>query len=104
MISAPAKRAVVEDYPALKVHDLPEYIWRRPPHGEREVELVIHCGRDRRRILVTLVTSEQKLGGRRCWYRCPVCFARRGRLLVINESLACRGCTGLPFRSQSASR
>ncbi|WP_411705401.1 hypothetical protein [Edaphovirga cremea] len=39
--------------------------------------------------------------GERWWYLCPACDRRVGILYAIGESLACRCCHGLHYRSQS---
>jgi hypothetical protein len=43
-------------------------------------------------------------GGRRPWWRCPACGARRGVLFLRRRNWGCRGCMGLPYRSQRMSR
>jgi hypothetical protein len=43
-----------------------------------------------------LISTKQHLGGRRLWWRCPVCGSRRRVLLAINFQgpIACRACYG----------
>jgi len=43
-------------------------------------------------------------GGRRPWWNCPACGARRGVLFLRRRNWGCRGCMGLPYRTQRMSR
>ena len=43
-------------------------------------------------------------GGRRPWWMCPGCDARRGVIYLRKRSFGCRSCLRLPYRSQRMSR
>jgi hypothetical protein len=54
------------------------------------------------RICITYTSCGK--GGVRAWWACPICNARRGVLFLRSRVWGCRGCMGLPYRSQRMSR
>jgi hypothetical protein len=53
---------------------------------------------------LSIVYSSCGKGGRRPWWQCPACAARRGVLFLRARNWGCRGCLALPFRSQRMTR
>ncbi len=53
---------------------------------------------------VDLIYTDQHLGGRRAWFRCPRCKRRRALLYWRDETLVCRTCHGLAYMSQRERR
>ena len=52
---------------------------------------------------VWLTHATPGYGGRRAWFRCPLC-ARRCAILYIAGRLACRVCLGLAYRSERGTK
>ena len=48
---------------------------------------------------IDLVTSDTRYGGKRYWFICPRCSRRIGNLYQQVNTLSCRICTGLSYRS-----
>ena len=91
-------RAVCDDFPAFDVRRIAPRI--PTAHGSDGVTIEHGKGRTR----VDLVYTDQHLGGRRPWFRCPACGRRCLRLYRRLESLACRTCHDLAYASQHESR
>ena len=49
---------------------------------------------------VDLIYTDQRLGGRRAWFRCPRCKRRCALLYWRGETLVCRLCHDLAYASQ----
>jgi hypothetical protein len=95
---------------------IPAITWRRPSGGSntsdgldqlgvitKRNEAVLFLKRDERgqlwKLLVTLIFTPTKFGGRRAWFKCPGC-AQGCRVLYGLNSLRCRKCRGLKYQSQ----
>lgn len=72
----------------------------------REDHLVLSFTSERgaRMQRVWLEYSANNYGGRRPWFRCPLCSRRAGVLYFRGGEFTCRPCSGLKYKSKSESR
>jgi len=67
--------------------------------AEQRITVII----DRREETIRLTRTVPGYGGKRCWFRCPLCNRRRAKLYFVGR-FACRDCAGLRYGSQSETR
>ena len=96
-------RRTVEEYAAIRVGEVVHALNGR--HGDATIVSVELRARNGPPTLVQLVSRPQPFGGRRWDFRCPAC-KRQCRVLYlglfcgVKDSLACRLCRSLVYRSQ----
>lgn len=106
--------ARVEDFPALDVNRLVrggflapgDYLWAWEEADGWPLRVISLGDRVEIRLLgatlgeVSLDSTPCHFGGRRLWWRCPSCDARRARLYLHGGVLSCRLCADLSYESQ----
>lgn len=86
---------VVEDFLRLPVSSLSAS--QREGSG---VLVAIEVADASSQVAVKLTWSRLWHGGKRWWWLCPICGARRSVLLLWGLSIGCRGCFRAAYRSQ----
>ncbi len=66
------------------------------PGGESHLSIIV----EGRAETIQLTHTVPGFGGKRAWFRCPMCGGRRAKLYFVGR-LACRECAGLRYRSRS---
>lgn len=53
-------------------------------------------------IMVEIVSTKPNYGGKREWFKCPICGGRKGVLYKhpVNEKIGCRQCLNLEYRKR----
>ncbi len=115
-------KSFVTDFYSLNIQDLAhggwlqpwsafEWAWRKPHSAERTwisvtvlpdaLQLTVSIHSQPVQQQVQLIYSMLHRGGRRPWFRCPVCRRRVGVLYhAANLPFRCRRCSGLAYPSQ----
>jgi hypothetical protein len=93
----------VEDAPRITISDLRGLpTW---PDVKQSKRAVITLELDGAAVAVSLrFDHDETPFGKRAWFRCPVCGARRRHLHVVDSKLGCRGCHKLLYYEQSLGR
>ena len=90
-------RLLVEDFLRLPISSVPN--GSRAPVG---VRVEVEAEHLKYEVGVELTSSRLWHGGKRWWWLCPRCGARRSVLLLWGTTIGCRGCLGAVYRSQRA--
>lgn len=56
-----------------------------------------------RRDRILFDKTKCNFGGSRLWFLCPTCGKNARKIYLVGDRFECRGCSGLPYRSQSES-
>ncbi|RYZ17162.1 MAG: hypothetical protein EOO70_02720 [Myxococcaceae bacterium] len=82
------------------------YALRRDPDGRGRLDLRWWVDEQQVNVSAELVTTSQRLGGRRWWVLCPRCGRRCAVLALTSRAsgAGCRRCLGLTYASQSEGR
>ncbi len=93
----PGRRNKVEDCPRLDVRHLFGGVADSENATATSRALWRHAAQ-----IVAITRTACRFGGYRQWFVCPSCKGRAGLLYFAGDSLACRSCHGLAYRSQSS--
>lgn len=87
-----------EEVPRIEIADVRSLLPTDGCEIVLDLDVSVH-GRSHSQVVTLTSTRLPRRGGRRWWWRCPLCGGRRAHLYLLVD-VRCRVCSGVKYSSQ----